>query len=429
MKKLIILLFSILISFNSYAEMPLIIGGNTIKDICKIADCGESTDIYYRQHYLSKKNHKAFAIDVWDGGKAIGGSYMTWLQPNAAVAKMEALRSCKREFGSTNCQVLFVNNKIADKELYELLTTKSISTTTKSISTTTKSISTTTSSETSSNLLKCTYTYYHNCFFEHIWDDGGKYAGEWQNDKFHGQGTMTWPDGTKYVGEWENDETHGQGTMTWPDGTKYVGEWENGETHGQGITTWQNGTTEEGVYKDGVFQYEKKSINSEVIPCNTDYYKSGNSCIKIPDNAYAFGASWKCTSGYYKFSGRCREVPDNAYSSGASWKCTSGYKKVGSKCNKIYVPKNASLSGTSWKCNYGYTKIGTSCQVVPANATSTSSGWKCNTGFTKDGNSCNTVEESMDYIEELKKIKELLDSGIINEEEFKKMKQKIIDKM
>ena len=77
-------------------------------------------------------------------------------------------------------------------------------------------------------------------------------------------------------------------------------------------------------------------------------------------------------------------------------------KKVGSKCNKIYVPKNASLSGTSWKCN---------------------------SGFTKDGNSCNKVEESMDYIEELKKIKELLDSGVINEEDFEKMKQKIIDNM
>jgi hypothetical protein len=35
----------------------------------------------------------------------------------------------------------------------------------------------------------------------------------------------------------------------------------------------------------------------------------------------------------------------------------------------------------------------------------------------------------MDYIEELKKIKELLDSGGINEGELKKMKQKIIGKM
>jgi len=277
MKKLIILLFSILISFNSYSEMPSIIGGNTIKDICKIADCGESLDIYYRQHYLAKKRHKAFVIEVWDGGKAIGGSYMTWLYPNSAQAKSEALRSCKREFGSTNCQVLFVNNKIADKELYELLT------------------------------------------------------------------------------------------------TRYV-----------------------------------------------------------PPNAYKSGNSWKCNNGYKKSGDRCIKktvIPPNAHSSGSSWVCNTGYKKVGSKCNKIYVPKNASLSGTSWKCNYGYTKIGTSCQVVPANATVTSSGWKCNTGFTKDGNSCNTVEESIDYIEELKKIKELLDSGIINEEEFKKMKQKVIDNM
>ena len=122
-------------------------------------------------------------------------------------------------------------------------------------------------------------------------------------------------------------------------------------------------------------------------------------------------------------------IPTNAHASGSSWACNTGYKKVGSRCNKIYVPKNATLSGTSWKCNYGYTKIGTSCQVVPANATVTSSGWECNTGFTKDGNSCNKVEVSIDYIAELKKIKELLDSGVINEEEFKKMKQKIIDNM
>ena len=95
-------------------------------------------------------------------------------------------------------------------------------------------------------------------------------------------------------------------------------------------------------------------------------------------------------------------IPTNAHASGSSWACNTGYKKLGSTCNKIYVPKNASLSGSSWKCN---------------------------TGFTKDGNSCNKVEVSIDYIAELKKIKELLDSGVINEEEFKKMKQKIIDNM
>ena len=253
MKKILLLLFSIFISFNCFAEVPTIIGGNTIKDICKIADCGgESLDIYYRQHYLGKQNHKAFVIEVWDGGKAIGGAYMTWLYPNTAQAKGEALKKCKREFGSTDCQVLFLDNKIADKELYELLTTKP---------------------------------------------------------------------------------------------------------------------------------------------------------IFIPSNAYASGNSWKCNYGYKKTGNMCTKetvIPTNAHASGSSWACNAGYQKLGSTCNKIYVPKNASLSGSSWKCNSGYTKI---------------------------GNSCNKVEESTDYIEELKKIKELLDSGVINEEEFKKMKQKIIDNM
>ena len=37
--------------------------------------------------------------------------------------------------------------------------------------------------------------------------------------------------------------------------------------------------------------------------------------------------------------------------------------------------------------------------------------------------------EPVDYVEKLKEIKSLLDAGIINEEDFEKMKQKIIDNM
>ena len=84
MKKLLLLLFSIFISFNCFAEVPTIISGNTVKDICKIADCGgESLDIYYRQHYLGKPINKVFVIDVLRGGKAIGGVYMGWSYPKA----------------------------------------------------------------------------------------------------------------------------------------------------------------------------------------------------------------------------------------------------------------------------------------------------------------------------------------------------------
>ena len=39
------------------------------------------------------------------------------------------------------------------------------------------------------------------------------------------------------------------------------------------------------------------------------------------------------------------------------------------------------------------------------------------------------ASETVGYIEKLKEIKSLLDAGIINEEDFEKMKQKIIDNM
>ena len=161
----------------------------------------------------------------------------------------------------------------------------------------------------------------------------------------------------------------------------------------------------------GVLKYCKREggRNCKVLLLNDRIYDKNLykqlTTKSIPRNAYSSGNSWKCNYGYKKSGDRCIKetvIPTNAHASGSSWACDTGYKKVGSKCNKIYVPKNASLSGSSWKCN---------------------------TGFTKDGNSCNKVEVSMDYIEELKKIKELLDSGVINEEEFKKMKQKVIDNM
>ena len=45
----------------------------------------------------------------------------------------------------------------------------------------------------------------------------------------NGQGTMTAIDGGKYIGEYKNDKRHGQGTLTESDGRKYVGEWKDGE--------------------------------------------------------------------------------------------------------------------------------------------------------------------------------------------------------
>ena len=57
MKKLLITLFSIMISVNSYGEVPTHIGGNTIKDICDVSGCREDLSAYYQSNYLTKQNN------------------------------------------------------------------------------------------------------------------------------------------------------------------------------------------------------------------------------------------------------------------------------------------------------------------------------------------------------------------------------------
>lgn len=198
------------------------------------------------------------------------------------------------------------------------------------------------------------------------------------------------------------------------------------------IPGWTNRNEADAAAIDCCNEFKEKSHTCTILFRNNDILDKNYLEVlnpKIPANAYASGTSWKCKSGYEKNRDTCKkkEIPANAKVSGSSWTCIKGYKKVGSRCNKIYVPANASLSGSDWKCNTGYTKIGSGCQMIPANASVTSSGWKCNTGYTKEGIRCKKVEVTLDYVEELKKIKELLDSGIINQDDFEKMKQKIIN--
>ena len=64
---------------------------------------------------------------------------------------------------------------------------------------------------------------YDNCFGTFFFSDGGKYVGEWKDDKKHGQGTYTFADGDKYVGEYIDGKKHGQGTYTFADGKKETG--------------------------------------------------------------------------------------------------------------------------------------------------------------------------------------------------------------
>ena len=149
--------------------------------------------------------------------------------------------------------------------------------------------------------------------------------------------------------------------------------------------------------------------------CNTNFYKSGSKCRKVPANAYSNYNSneWFCKSNYYKNRSHtsCLSVPKNAtkWSNDLGFTCKSDFSKSTSGLNcianpststtktapKISIPNNARkvsnerIDGewitSGWVCNKNYYRSSdkTSCWVVPANRFSPSDSnklWKCKSG-------------------------------------------------
>mgnify|MGYP002011574010 FL=1 len=74
---------------------------------------------------------------------------------------------------------------------------------------------------------------WHNCvgIYEH--EDAFHYSGEFQNGKYHGQGTSSRMSGDKYTGEWKEGQMDGLGAMWFWHGEVWVGLWKSG--------TWSSG--------------------------------------------------------------------------------------------------------------------------------------------------------------------------------------------
>ena len=79
--------------------------------------------------------------------------------------------------------------------------------------------------------------------------EGGTYEGEWQKNRFHGAGTYVWPDDTAYEGHWQRGLRHGVGSLSQPSGEKYYGHWANGLKHGKGTIRHRNGRCRDGIWK------------------------------------------------------------------------------------------------------------------------------------------------------------------------------------
>lgn len=127
---------------------------------------------------------------------------------------------------------------------------------------------------------------------------GHKYVGEYKDGKKNGIGTYTYDNGDKYIGEFKNDDYKGFGTYIFADGRRDVGQWENDKLNGPAIQYNADGSIyKEGIYKDDEFLYAKK-VEPEIQ-------------TNIPDNAYAYGNSWKCKSGYEQSGNLCKKKPKN----------------------------------------------------------------------------------------------------------------------
>ena len=95
------------------------------------------------------------------------------------------------------------------------------------------------------------------------WDNGIKYAGDFQNGNANGTGEFTFPSGNTYYGNVSNGQQNGTGIFTWATGGQYIGGWKDGKKNGVGKMFYDDGTSFTiGVWKDDQLSWTKESKSS-----------------------------------------------------------------------------------------------------------------------------------------------------------------------
>ncbi|MFT6300361.1 MAG: hypothetical protein ACJA2R_000365 [Saprospiraceae bacterium] len=105
-------------------------------------------------------------------------------------------------------------------------------------------------------LTDCIDDVYHQCFGIEGDTSTGKYKGEFENGKKHGQGTLIFLNGDSYEGQFSNGLEHGKGVFKFANGDMHVGKYSNGEANGKGIYTFTNGDIHSGLFCAGEYLHE-----------------------------------------------------------------------------------------------------------------------------------------------------------------------------
>jgi len=90
--------------------------------------------------------------------------------------------------------------------------------------------------------------------------DGGKYQGEWRDNKRNGKGKFIDHDNNEYNGDWKDDKRQGIGVMRYCNGETFSGEWQNDCRNGKGSYKYSNGDRYKGEYRNDRRQGRGKLI-------------------------------------------------------------------------------------------------------------------------------------------------------------------------
>ncbi len=122
---------------------------------------------------------------------------------------------------------------------------------------------------------------------------GGKYTGDWADDRAIGKGVIDYKNGDHYEGEVQDSLAHGMGIMKYASTEVYRGAFANGKAHGHGVYLWSNGQTYEGAWQMDVAQGM-----GQMRFANGDQYQ-GEVVAGLPHGAgtmkYALGDAYKGT--------------------------------------------------------------------------------------------------------------------------------------
>lgn len=111
----------------------------------------------------------------------------------------------------------------------------------------------------------------NNGYGIYIFDNGDKYAGEWNNGQREGQGAYYYKSGIRYTGNFRNNTLDGYGYCLWTDGSYYIGEWADGAINGQGAYHYANGTKDVGYWKNTRLQNSTYNSGCVSGDCNNGF--------------------------------------------------------------------------------------------------------------------------------------------------------------